>query len=246
MTTLLERIGTREAKVVVVGAGYVGLPLAVEVAKAGFKITAYDKSVDKVQSIGRGVSYINDVSSETLAPLVEAGTLDASADPDVLSTADVVIICVPTPLNKTKDPDNSFIMDAAEMLARRMRRPQLVVLESTTFPGFTREVLLPRFVQAGRKPDEDFFLAFSPERVDPGNPKFFTQNTPKVLGGIAPRSLEVARRCTAASSRRRAGVVHRQRRDGQAAREHLPRGQHRPRQRGGDHVRRASGSTPGR
>jgi UDP-N-acetyl-D-glucosamine dehydrogenase len=193
MTTLLERITTRAAKVVVVGAGYVGLPLAVEVAKAGFKITAYDKSVDKVQSLGRGVSYVNDVPSATLAPLVEAGTLDASTDPDVLSAADVVIICVPTPLNKTKDPDNSFIMDAAEMLAPRMKRPQLVILESTTFPGFTREVLLPRFVQAGRKPDEDFFLAFSPERVDPGNPKFFTHNTPKVLGGISPKSLEVAR-----------------------------------------------------
>ena len=192
MTTLLERIRTREAKVVVVGAGYVGLPLAVEVAKAGFKVTAYDKSVDKVQSLGRGVSYVNDVSSETLAPLVKAGTLDASADPDVLAVADVVIICVPTPLNKTKDPDNSFIMDAAEMLAPRMKRPQLIVLESTTFPGFTREVLLPRFVQAGRRPDEDFFLAFSPERVDPGNPKFFTHNTPKVLGGISPKSLEVA------------------------------------------------------
>jgi UDP-N-acetyl-D-glucosamine dehydrogenase len=192
MTTLLERIKTRAAKVVVVGAGYVGLPLAVEVAKAGFKITAYDKSVGKVHSLGRGVSYVNDVSSATLAPLVEAGTLSASADPDVLGAADVVIICVPTPLNKTKDPDNSFIMDAAEMLAPRMKLPQLVVLESTTFPGFTREVLLPRFVQAGRKPDEDFFLAFSPERVDPGNPKFFTHNTPKVLGGISLRSLEVA------------------------------------------------------
>jgi UDP-N-acetyl-D-glucosamine dehydrogenase len=193
MRTLLERIAAREAKVVVIGAGYVGLPLAVEVAKARFKVTAYDKSVDKVQSLGRGVSYVQDVSSEALAPLVAAGTLDASIDPDVLSTADVVVICVPTPLNKTKDPDNSFIMDAAEMLAPRMKRPQLVVLESTTFPGFTREVLLPRFVQAGRKPDEDFFLAFSPERVDPGNPRFFTHNTPKVLGGISPKSLEMAR-----------------------------------------------------
>src|SRR5438477_9385964 len=127
-----------------------------------------------------------------MGPLLEASTLDASVDPDVLSWADVVIICVPTPLNKTKDPDNSFIMDAAEMLAPRMKRPQLVVLESTTFPCFTREVLLPRFVQAGRKPDEDFFLAFSPERVDPGNTKYFTHNTPKVLGGISEKSLEVA------------------------------------------------------
>jgi UDP-N-acetyl-D-glucosamine dehydrogenase len=192
MTTLLERIQTREAKVVVVGAGYVGLPLAVEVAKAGFQTTAYDKSAEKVEALGRGTSYIKDVPSETLAPLVQAGKLDASPDPEVLSSADVIIICVPTPLNKTKDPDNSFILDAAEMIAARMKRPQLVVLESTTFPGFTREVLLPRFVQAGRKPDEDFYLAFSPERVDPGNTRYFTHNTPKVLGGISAKSLEVA------------------------------------------------------
>jgi UDP-N-acetyl-D-glucosamine dehydrogenase len=192
MMTLLERIQTREAKVVVVGAGYVGLPLAVEVAKAGFQTTAYDKSAEKTHSLERGVSYIKDVPSETLAPLVEAKKLDASTNPEVLSTADVIIICVPTPLNKTKDPDNSFIMDAAEMIAARMKRPQLVVLESTTFPGFTREALLPRFVQAGRKPDEDFYLAFSPERVDPGNTKYFTHNTPKVLGGISAKSLEVA------------------------------------------------------
>ncbi|HVT10199.1 MAG TPA: nucleotide sugar dehydrogenase [Polyangia bacterium] len=177
----------------VVGAGYVGLPLAVEVAKAKFQVTAYDKSVEKVQLLNKGVSYIKDVPSSTLEPLVKAGTLTGSADPEVLGSADVVIICVPTPLNKTKDPDNSFIMDAAEMLAARMNRPQLIVLESTTFPGFTREALLPLFVQAGRKPDEDFFLAFSPERVDPGNPKYFTHNTPKVLGGISPKSLEVAK-----------------------------------------------------
>jgi UDP-N-acetyl-D-glucosamine dehydrogenase len=190
--TLLERIKTREARVVVVGAGYVGLPLAVEVAKAKFHVTAYDKSVEKVQLLNKGVSYIKDVPSATLEPLVKAGTLTGSADPEVLGSADVIIICVPTPLNKTKDPDNSFIMDAAEMLAARMNRPQLIVLESTTFPGFTREALLPLFVQAGRKADQDFFLAFSPERVDPGNPKYFTHNTPKVLGGISPKSLEVA------------------------------------------------------
>ncbi len=191
--TLLDRIKTKEARVVVVGAGYVGLPLAVEVAKAKFQVTAYDKSVEKVQLLNKGVSYIKDVPSSVLEPLVKAGTLTGSADPEVLGSADVIIICVPTPLNKTKDPDNSFIMDAAEMLAARMNRPQLIVLESTTFPGFTREALLPLFVQAGRKPDQDFFLAFSPERVDPGNPKYFTHNTPKVLGGISPQSLEVAK-----------------------------------------------------
>jgi UDP-N-acetyl-D-glucosamine dehydrogenase len=193
MTTVAERIKTREARVVVVGAGYVGLPLAVETAKAGFKTIAYDRARDKVESLLRGVSYVKDVPSTTLEPLVRAGTLSASADPDVLTEADVVIICVPTPLNKTKDPDNSFIMDAAEMIAQRMKRQQLIVLESTTFPGFTREALLPRFVEAGKKPDEDFFLAFSPERVDPGNKKYFTHNTPKVIGGMSRKSLEVAR-----------------------------------------------------
>ncbi len=160
--TLLERIGARKAEVVVIGAGYVGLPLAVEVARAGFRTVAYDKASERVRSLARGVSYIKDVPSSVLEPLVAAGTLSSSGDPDVLAGADVVIICVPTPLNKTKDPDNSFILDAAELVAARWQRPQLVVLESTTFPGFTREVLLPRLVQAGRRPDQDFFLAFSP------------------------------------------------------------------------------------
>jgi UDP-N-acetyl-D-glucosamine dehydrogenase len=193
MTTVAERIKSRRANVVVVGAGYVGLPLAVETAKAGFPTTAYDHSREKVGLLNRGQSYIGDVASETLAPLVARGTLRASGDPDVLTDADVVIICVPTPLNKTRDPDNSFIMNAADMIAPRMRRPQLIVLESTTFPGFTREALLPRLSAGGKRPDEDFFLAFSPERVDPGNKQYFTHNTPKVLGAISPESLEVAR-----------------------------------------------------
>jgi UDP-N-acetyl-D-glucosamine dehydrogenase len=193
MTTLAEKIKTREARVVVVGAGYVGLPLAVETAKAGFKTTAYDRARDKVDLLNRGVSYIKDVPTSVLEPLVKAGTLGASADPDVLGDADTIIICVPTPLNKTKDPDNSFIMDAADMIAPRMKKPQLIVLESTTFPGFTREALLPRLCEGGKKPDEDFFLAFSPERVDPGNKKYFTHNTPKVIGGISKKSFEIAR-----------------------------------------------------
>jgi UDP-N-acetyl-D-glucosamine dehydrogenase len=193
MTTLAEKIKTRDARVVVVGAGYVGLPLAVETAKAGFKTTAYDRARDKVDLLNRGVSYIKDVPTSVLEPLVKAGTLIGSADPDVLGEADTIIICVPTPLNKTKDPDNSFIMDAADMIAPRMKKPQLIVLESTTFPGFTREALLPRLSEGGKKPDEDFFLAFSPERVDPGNKKYFTHNTPKVIGGISKKSFEIAR-----------------------------------------------------
>src|SRR4051812_36521252 len=192
MTALIERLRARTAKVVVVGAGYVGLPLAVETAKAGYPTIAYDRAGDKVSAINAGRSYIEDVPTPVLAPLVASGKLGAATDPDVLGTADAVIICVPTPLNKTKDPDNSFILSAAEMMAPRMHSQQLVVLESTTFPGFTREVLLPTLSESGLKIDQDFFLAFSPERVDPGNQKFHTRNTPKVLGATSPVGLEHA------------------------------------------------------
>ena len=191
-STLLSRIKDRTANVVVVGAGYVGLPLAVETAKAGYRTTAFDKSAPKVDAINAGRSYIEDVPTEVLGPLVKQGKLGASVDPDVLGKADVIIICVPTPLNKTKDPDNSFIMDAADLIVPRMHAQQLFVLESTTFPGFTSEVLLPKLSSGGLSVEKDFFLAFSPERVDPGNPKFHTHNTPKVLGGSGPKSLEHA------------------------------------------------------
>src|SRR5687767_14145098 len=192
MSSLLQRINDRAANVVVVGAGYVGLPLATEIAKAGFSVTAYDKSAEKVTTINAGRSYIEDVPTSVVAGLVSGGKLRASDDPDVLGKADAVIICVPTPLNKTKDPDNSFIMDAAEMIVPRMHPGQVFVLESTTFPGFTREILLPKLQTSGLKVDKDFYLAFSPERVDPGNKKYQTKNTPKVLGGHSPPSLQHA------------------------------------------------------
>ncbi len=192
MSTLIDRINDRSAKVVVVGAGYVGLPLAVEIAKAGFKVTAFDKSAWKVASLTEGRSYIEDIPTSVLAPLVQQKLISASTDPDVLGKADAIIICVPTPLNKTKDPDNSFILDAADLMVSRMRPQQLVVLESTTFPGFTREVLLPKLQSGGLKVDQDFFIAFSPERVDPGNKRYQTKNTPKVMGGHSPASLDHA------------------------------------------------------
>ncbi|MCG5056256.1 MAG: nucleotide sugar dehydrogenase [Myxococcales bacterium] len=192
MSKLLERIKSRQANVVVVGAGYVGLPLAVEVAQSGFPTVTYDKSTGKVEAVNRGESYIGDVPSKVLAPLVKEGRLQASADPDVLKTADAIIICVPTPLNKTKDPDNSFILDAADMIASRMRPGQLIVLESTTFPGFTREVLVPKLSSSGLEAGRDYFVAFSPERVDPGNPKFHTKNTPKVIGADSEEGLAAA------------------------------------------------------
>ena len=184
--SLKEKIQRREAHVAVIGVGYVGLPLAVEVATAGFPTVGYDKSAGKVAKLNAGDSYIKDVPSSVLGPLVQSGKLRASADPDVLSAADIVVVCVPTPLNKTKDPDNSFIMDAAEDLLPRMHPGMLIILESTTFPGFTREVLAPRLSASGLTVGKDVFLAFSPERVDPGNPKFQTKNTPKVVGGMTP------------------------------------------------------------
>ncbi len=192
MSTLLDRINDRSATVVVVGAGYVGLPLAVEVANAGYNTIAYDRSTAKVDALNAGKSYIEDVPTAVVAGLVNAKKLSGSVNPDVMAKADAIVICVPTPLNKTKDPDNSFILDAADMILPRMHAQQLIVLESTTFPGFTREVLLPRLSSTGLKVDQDFFVAFSPERVDPGNKKYQTKNTPKVIGASSPAGLEIA------------------------------------------------------
>jgi UDP-N-acetyl-D-glucosamine dehydrogenase len=182
-TALQEKIKSRTAQVAVVGIGYVGLPLAVEMAQAGFKVVGYDKSAEKVKLLAAGTSYIGDITDATLAPLVKSGKLTSSNDPDCLAKADVVVICVPTPLNKTKDPDNSYIMAAADDLVPRLHKDVLIVLESTTFPGFTREILVPRLEETGLKTGTDIFVAFSPERVDPGNAKFQTKNTPKVVGG---------------------------------------------------------------
>lgn len=190
MATLLEKIKRHEAQVAVIGIGYVGLPLATEMARAGFPTVGYDKSEAKVRSLNAGKTYIGDVSDAELAPLVRSGKLSGSTDPAALGQADVVIICVPTPLNKTKEPDNGFIVAAAEDLSRHLHRDQLVVLESTTFPGFTREVLLPKLQESGLTVGQDFYLCFSPERVDPNNAKYHTKNTPKVVGGTTPKCLE--------------------------------------------------------
>ena len=192
MSTLAERIARRQAEVVVVGAGYVGLPLAVEIARAGFPTTALEKDADKVRAIAEGRSYVRDVPAANVAPLVEGGRLRATGDSAALARADVVVVCVPTPLNKTRDPDTSFIAAAADQIAAHLRPPQLVVLESTTFPGFTREILVPRLAAGGRRLDVDFFVAFSPERTDPGNTRFAIRNTPKVIGGSSAPSLALA------------------------------------------------------
>lgn len=191
--SLLDKIRQHKAHITVIGLGYVGLPLLVEVAKAGFQVTGYDKNYSRVLDVQRGNSYIRDVSSVELTQLVRSGFVTATSDPDCIAQSDVVIICVPTPLNKSRSPDNGYIVAAAEDIIPRMHPQMLLVLESTTFPGFTREVLLPRLQDSGFRAGEDFYLAFSPERVDPGNQRFQTKNTPKVVGGTTRNCLEMVR-----------------------------------------------------
>jgi len=185
--SLIKKIEAREARIGVVGLGYVGLPLAVEFADAGFSVLGFEVSAAKVESVNRGESYVGDVPSERLAGAVKAATLEATLDYDRLGEADAICICVPTPLNKTGDPDVSYIIAVTESLRNTIREGQLIVLESTTYPGTTRDLLLPALSDKGRlEVGEDFFLAFSPERVDPSNPVFNIKNTPKVVGGITP------------------------------------------------------------
>jgi UDP-N-acetyl-D-glucosamine dehydrogenase len=176
----------------VVGLGYVGLPLLVEFARNGFQVTGFEVDAEKAGLINNGESYIGDVSSATIKELVTSKRLRATTDFNHLQGCDAVIICVPTPLRKTKEPDVSYILAAAEEIKTRLHRGQLIILESTTYPGTTDEVLLPMFTETGLKLDEDFLLAFSPERVDPGNPQFQTHNIPKVVGGVTDDSTEAA------------------------------------------------------
>jgi UDP-N-acetyl-D-glucosamine dehydrogenase len=189
---LRQSIKRREATLGVIGLGYVGLPLAVEMAKAGMKVHGIDVNPRKVKSINRGVSYVGDVSGKDLRKVVRAGMLSATTDFKVLKKCDVVDICVPTPLRKTKDPDISYIIAAVEHITANLRKGQLVVLESTTYPGTTEEVILSRLKTTGLKVGKDFFLAFSPERVDPGNEVYTTGRIPKVVGGITEGCTKIA------------------------------------------------------
>jgi UDP-N-acetyl-D-glucosamine dehydrogenase len=191
-STLLERITSRRARVGVVGLGYVGLPLAVEFAASGFTTVGIDVDAAKVAAINRGESYIPDVPSRHLWALVEDGRLVATTDFEQVSTLDTVNICVPTPLRKTKDPDLSFVVSAVEQIADHLHQGMLVILESTTYPGTTDEVVQPMLERGGLVVGHDFFLAFSPERVDPGNETFNTRNVPKVVGGCTPECSALA------------------------------------------------------
>ena len=181
---LLKKIEAKQATLGVIGLGYVGLPLAVEFARAGFHVVGYDVDARKVAELMAGRSYIPDVSSEHLAEVVKSGRFTATTDPKALADVDIIDICVPTPLRKTKDPDMTYVVQAVEAIAAVLRKGQLIILESTTYPGTTDEVVQPTLAAKGFKPGVDFFLAFSPERVDPGNPQYQTKNIPKVVGGI--------------------------------------------------------------
>jgi UDP-N-acetyl-D-glucosamine dehydrogenase len=188
---LQEKIARREVVCGVVGLGYVGLPLAVEMAKSGLRVIGFEKSQRVVDLVLAGESHIADVAAPDVADLRRRKLIDATLDMDRLAECDVISICVPTPLSKTKDPDMSYIVTSTEAVAAALRPGQLIVLESTTYPGTTREIMLPRLEQSGLHVGEDFFLCFSPERVDPGNERWHTRNTPKVLGGITEQCTEL-------------------------------------------------------
>lgn len=190
--TILNKLNERRAIVGVIGLGYVGLPLAVEFASAGLQAIGFDLDESRVDSINAGRSYIPDVPTDAVGKLVSSGKLSASIEFENLAKTDVVIICVPTPLRKTKEPDISYILAAAEQVKNHLHSQQLVVLESTTYPGTTDEVLLPMLEETGLVLDKDFYVAFSPERVDPGNKQFQTHNIPKVVGGVSPLSTDIA------------------------------------------------------
>ncbi|AEH52032.1 nucleotide sugar dehydrogenase [Pseudothermotoga thermarum] len=190
---LKEKIVNKTAVIGVIGLGYVGLPLAVEKAKAGFKVIGFDIQQKRVDMVNRGENYIGDVVPEDLKTVVEKGMLTATTNYDLLKECDVVTICVPTPLDKFKQPDLSYVINTTEEIAKRLHKEMLIVLESTTYPGTTEEVVKPILEKTGLKCEEDFYLAFSPERVDPGNLIYKTKNTPKVVGGVGKKSTELAK-----------------------------------------------------
>lgn len=190
--SLLERIESRQFTVAIFGLGYVGLPLAVEFAKAGIKAVGIDVDIHKVEQLRAGGNYIQDLDDDVVRSMVENGSLVAESDPAVVADADVVYVCVPTPFTPNKDPDISYIVDAAESIAQHLRRDHCVILKSTTFPDTTEGYVQPILEKSGLKVGEDFYLAFSPERIDPGNKVWNTGNTPIVVGGVTPACTKIA------------------------------------------------------
>ena len=193
MNATKSKIETRQAIAAVIGLGYIGLPLAMEIAAAGFKVIGIDLDHGKIATLKQGKSYIQDVPDKIIADAVNTGKFTATYDFSALRDADTVSICVPTPLSKSRDPDISFILSATEEIRKYLHPGQLIVLESTTYPGTTDELIVPELENSGFKVGSDFYVAFSPERIDPGNVSFNTHNTPKIVGGITPECTEIAR-----------------------------------------------------
>ena len=193
MNTLKTKLETRKATAAVIGLGYVGLPLAMEIAAAGFKVIGIDLDATKIAALKQGKSYILDVPEKLIADTIHTGQFTPTSDFSALSRADTVSICVPTPLSKSRDPDISFILSATEKIRKYLHEDQLIVLESTTYPGTTDELIVPELESSGLKVGSDFYVAFSPERIDPGNATFNTHNTPKIVGGITSQCTEIAR-----------------------------------------------------
>jgi len=189
--SLLLKIKEKNADVGIIGLGYVGLPLGVEFALSGYNVKGFDLDQKKITSIKDGISYIKDVLTEELSKVVKSGNFSATTNFDELSEMDAIIICVPTPLRKTKDPDISYVVSATKEIAKSIRKEQIIVLESTTYPGTTEELITPQLEETGLIAGKDFFLAFSPERVDPGNKNYKTKNTPKLIGGLTKNCLEL-------------------------------------------------------
>jgi UDP-N-acetyl-D-glucosamine dehydrogenase len=193
LEALKKKLRDRKATAAVIGLGYVGLPLALEIASAGFDVVGIDVDANKIARLKAGRSYIGDVSDKTIADATQTGRFVATSDFAALRDVDTVSICVPTPLSKSRDPDISFILSATEKIRKYLHAGQLIVLESTTYPGTTNELILPELESSGLRVGRDFFLAFSPERIDPGNTSFNTHNTPKIVGGITEECTEIAR-----------------------------------------------------
>ncbi len=239
---LIAKAERRQILFGIVGLGYVGLPLAVELARAGYRVLGFDVNPDVVEGLNAGRSHVKDVTDAQLQQAMESGRFSATTDMSRLSEPDAISICVPTPLSKFKDPDVSFIVAATEAVKKRLRRGQAIMLESTTYPGTTREIMLPALESTGLKVGQDFFLAFSPERVDPGNP---TLRDPQHAQGRRGdhRRLPRSGRGTVPAGHRHPGpgLDDRSGRAGQAAGEHLPERQHRPGERDGHRLRQAGG-----
>lgn len=192
MSELREKIKTKKAKIGIVGLGYVGLPLALEFVRSGYCVTGIDKNKERVESLNRGKSYVIDIKDEDIAQFIEKGIFSVTDDTSVISTLDAMSICVPTPLTKTKDPDMSYIINVTQEIKKYMRNDQLFILESTTYPGTTEELVLPILAEGGLRAGKDFYLTFSPERIDPGNKKYSVKNIPKVIGGVTQTCTELA------------------------------------------------------